>query len=142
MFDKNFLIDTAYTLKEILNFRVAPIIIGKLYNSRIIDFTNKIYNIFEAESLEDLELLTDFYIGTIFNNLYTETEILHGNFTIALPEEFFPYSIEFNKVHPILKWKNCFFNASVNRFNFMDINCIGEITPEKESPIFNLTREE
>lgn len=127
-----------HKLSELKKLGIHQLVIEKLQTRKFVDLKNEIFEINEIDNLTDLELLTDLYVGTIFNAC-PEKVIVEHVFEMELPESFIPFSLQFNRYTPVLKWQDYYFNATVSKYNQLIISCIGKTPPSTDELCFCLT---
>ncbi len=125
----NYVMLPAFNFSKLKKLGIHESVMEKLQKCKFADLKHEIFEISDITELEDLELLTNLYVGTIFNKLYTEDEVINNIFEIELPESFIPYSLQFNEVMPIIVWKDYVFEAKVSRYNELIISCVGKNIP-------------
>lgn len=126
---ENYVMLPAFSFSTLKKLGIHESVMEKLKKCKFADLEHEIFEISDITELEDLELLTNLYVGTIFNKLYTEDEVINNVFEIELPESFIPYSLQFNDVMPIIVWKDYVFEAKVSRYNQLIISCVGKNIP-------------
>ena len=136
---ENYIMLSAFSFTTLKALGIEQSVIERLKDKPFVNLKNEVFELGEVSTLDDLSLITDLYVGTIFNNSYSENEVIENIFEMELPDSFIHFSLQFNLYRPILKWKEYYFSAYVSKFNQLIIHCIGKIKPDYEENCFNLT---
>ena len=139
MVDKNYIMDTICGFDGLKELGIEPLVLGKLYNSRIMNHQINELEISDIKEIEDISLLTDLFVGTTLNKCYDKEEVENSIFELQLSDDLIPYSLLFNLYQPILKWNNCYFEAHINKYNQMILYPLGNIVINKNDTCFELT---
>ena len=93
----------------------------------------------QLEEIWGLNLLTDLFVGTTLNRCYDKEDVENSIFELQLSDELIPYSLLFNIYQPILKWNDCYFDASVNKYNQMILYPLENVDISEKNLCFELT---
>lgn len=137
--ENNYLMLGVYSFERLKQCGIRETVLARLKARPFANVENGNFEIYDATgSLEDMELLTDLYVGTIFNNEFTEEQVLSSIFEMSLPESFIPFSLRFNYLQPVLKWKDNYFMAHVTKYNELVISPV-DYVPRPDELCFKLT---
>ena len=139
MSDKNYIIDTLCSFEGLKKLGIEALVLGKLYNSQIMNHQVNKLEISDLQDIDDIKLLTDLFVGTTLNRCYDKEEIENSIFELQLSNELIPYSLLFNIYQPILKWNDCYFDASVNKYNQMILYPLENVSNDESMLCFKLT---
>ncbi|MCM1009693.1 MAG: hypothetical protein NC390_02285 [Fusobacterium sp.] len=136
---ENYLMLGAYNFEGLKQLGIRDSVLERLKARPFANLEDELFEIGDAaDSLEDMELLTDLYVGTIFNNEFIEEQILSSIFEMSLPDSFIPFSLRFNHLQPVLKWKDNYFLAHVTKYNELVISTV-DYVPRSDELCFKLT---
>ena len=139
MTDKNYIMDTICSFEGLKELGIKPLVLGRLYNSNIMNHQVNKLEISDLQDLDDINLLTDLFVGTTLNRCYDKEDVENSIFVLQLSDELIPYSLLFNIYQPILKWNDCYFDASVNKYNQMILYPLENVDISEKNLCFELT---
>ncbi len=139
MTDKNYIMDTICSFEGLKELGIKPLVLGRLYNSNIMNHQVNKLEISDLQDLDDINLLTDLFVGTTLNRCYDKEDVENSIFELQLSDELIPYSLLFNIYQPILKWNDCYFDASVNKYNQMILYPLENVDISEKNLCFELT---
>lgn len=103
-----------------------------------VDFEKNQFNIPNDLDVSDIELLIDFYIGTILNNISTHF-LMTYSLEQALPKEYIAFAELLTK-EPLIKWNNLYFATHYTQYNQLVLTYLGsEFNNTNNKFCFNLT---
>lgn len=110
----------------------------ELEEKRYVNFKQKEFNIPEQVEMSDIELMLDFYVGTILNS--TPINFAKAYFMeIELPKKYIQFS-QILKENPLLKWNNLYFATHYTQYNQLVLTYLGgEFNNTNNKFCFNLT---
>lgn len=136
---EDYLMLGAYSFETLKQLGIRETVLERLKARPFANLEDELFEIDDAAgSPEDMELLTDLYVGTIFNNTFTEEQILSSIFEMSLPDSFIPFSLMFNHLQPVLKWKDNYFMAHVTKYNELVVLPV-DYVPLSDELCFKLT---
>ena len=138
--DDDYYIIEQYSLKNLKELGVDQTVIERLQDKKFINLENDNHNLSIEETMEYVELLTDFYLGTILNKEFSEQEVKENIVQIGLPKEFWAYEVFFKTFNPLIKWKNLFLIPHITEDHEIYIECYDEpLNQSIEKKVFNIT---
>lgn len=141
IFDKNddYIMITAYGISGLKNLGITKAVSDSLKLKGFVDFESNQFKIPTDLTIQDINLLIDFYIGTILNNF--TVELLKENVVeIELPTQYDKFSTVFNQYKLLLKWNNLFFSVQYTEYNQFVICYLGEAYLNDDKTLcFNLS---
>ena len=139
MSDKNYIIDTVCSFEGLKKLGIEALVLGKLYNSQSMNHRVNKLEISDLKDIDDINLLTDLFVGTTLNRCYDKEEVENSIFELQLSDELIPYSLLFKIHQPILKWNDCYFDASINKYNQMILYPLENVSNDESMLCFKLT---
>ena len=127
------------SLDTILELKLSDSVLNKIKASKFVDLSTKKISILDIKTKDDLNLFVDLYIGTIFNNCFTDKEVVNLAFEFTMNESFLPLQEQFKNINPVLKWKEHYFNIFITKYNELVVGNLENYTPSNETVIFDLT---
>lgn len=139
IFDKDYIMGEIPSFEGLKKLGVEPLVLERLYNSRIMNHQVNKLEISDIQDIDDINLLTDLFVGTTLNKCYDKEEVENSIFELQLSDELIPYSFLFNIHQPILKWNDCYFDASINKYNQMILYPLENVDISEKTLCFELT---
>lgn len=139
MTDQNYIMDTVCSFKGLKKLGIEPSVLERLYNSSIMNHQTNELEISDLQDIDDIKLLTDLFVGTTLNRCYDKEEVENSIFELQLSDELIPYSLLFKIHQPILKWNDCYFDASINKYNQMILYPLENVSNDEAMLCFKLT---
>lgn len=135
----NYVMHTVFSIAELKNLGIQGLVLERLQTKQFVDLENETFQLQEIQTLEDLELFFNLYLGTIFNKLYTKDEITKYIFEIELPEEFEQISSALLEKEIVLRIQNQAFSTKLTKYNQLLISYLGKYQPNNDVVCFDIT---
>lgn len=140
---ENNLIITNWDLDKVIILRSESDTLHKLLKKRIIDIGSGSIDHYNVRTIEDINLLFNYYLGSIFNLYLKENDLINKNLDIEMPESYELYlSILNNLKNPYLKFGSmCFEVYSIDN-NRLLITYLGkDFKPKDDSFRIDITKD-
>lgn len=140
---ENDLIITNWDLDKVIILRSESDTLHKLLKKRIIDIGSGSIDHYNVRTIEDINLLFNYYLGSIFNLYLKENDLINKNLDIEMPESYELYlSILDNLKKPYLKFGSmCFEVYSIDN-NRLLITYLGkDFKPKDDSFRIDITKD-
>ncbi len=134
----NYAMSTGYSIQSLKKLRNTDGVELQLVKKGLINLEQNKFNIPDCLDIKDIELLIDFYIGTIINGL-TVDELKENIFEIELPQEFEKIAGIFNTLQIDLKYENMFFSTKLTNYNQLVLCYIGTEISSDDMICFNIS---
>lgn len=137
----NYRMESLYSIEEIIKRGVQPQVLEAVVNRGFLNPETFEMDLSDIKSDEDINLLIDFYIGTIFNSS-SETELILNIYEQEVPESFEPIlTLLSEKVNPYFKYDDMFFNIHITEFNQIVTSYLGKkFEPEEDDYCIELSK--
>ena len=137
----NYMMESAYSIEEIIKRGVQPQVLETVVNRGFLNPETFKMDLSDIKSDEDINLLLDFYIGTIFNSS-SETELILNIYEQELPECFEPVVSKLaNITNPYFKYGKLYFHIHTTEYNQIVTSCLGiNFEPEEDDYCIELSK--
>ena len=140
---ENDLIITNWELDKVIILRSESDTLHKLLKKRIIDIGSGSIDHYNVRTIEDINLLFNYYLGSIFNLYFKENDLINKNLDIEMPESYELYlSIMENLKNPYLKFGSMCFEVYSTDNNRLLITYLGkDFKPKDDSFRIDITKD-